>query len=87
MAEKEYHLLNAEICLTCRHWDDEKERELQIKAYKVNPLCMDKKHGWPCAAGCNNTIANGIDIYTTGDATTELQFDANFGCNNWECLT
>lgn len=72
--------------MNCRHWADEKEREIQIKAYKDNPKCMDKKDGWPCAAECNNTTDNGIELYIDGDATATIEFDANFGCNNWESI-
>lgn len=78
--------LNAQCCMTCKHWADENEREKQIKAYKANPKCMDKQAGWPCAADCNNTVANGIELYIDGNATANLEYDANFGCNNWESI-
>lgn len=81
-----FDLLSAKICMTCKHWADENEREKQVKAYKANPKCMDKKDGWPCAGDCNNTVANGIELYIDGNTTANLEYDANFGCNNWESI-
>jgi hypothetical protein len=84
--QAELDLLSAKICMTCKHWADENERALQVKACKANPKCMDKKYGWPCAGDCNNTVANGIELYIDGNATANLEYDANFGCNNWESI-
>ena len=82
--QAEFDWLSANCCMTCKHWADENMREKQIKAYKEIPRCMDKIHGWPHTGECANTLANGIELSINGNASATLEFDANFGCNNWE---
>ena len=68
-------------CATCKNWGGDKAKAQ--KMHHDNPISMDLKNGWPDYAPCYNS-ASFMEITIHGNAWTEHEFAAGFGCILWE---
>ena len=79
-AEQDY----SHRCLTCAHWRGNRSKQWEsIREY--GHKCMALNRGWPLVGDCANSCTF-MNVTLHGDASVELEFDANFGCVWWETI-